>query len=184
MVQSKISWDIIYDETVDVEEKYFKCKVDNNNKINVFIQNSFDLEYNSASVQIFKCAKLFHSNDYPILIIETKNGGGDPKLSLLIIQLFQIREVERTYTSYRLSDFSKKFYQKYKISYVNPETCSTINAFKELEEQIDYYNYDGLNIEHKRTKPIIELFSNSEREALNNFRKEYINLQNLKSLQI
>ena len=89
MVQSKISWDIIYDETVDVEEKYFKCKVDNNNKINVFIQNSFDLEYNSASVQIFKCAKLFHSNDYPILIIETKNGGGDPKLSLLIIQLFQ-----------------------------------------------------------------------------------------------
>ena len=47
-------------------------------------------------------------------------------------------------------------------------------------QQMKSYNYDGLNIEHKRSKPFIELFSNSEREALNNFRKEYINLQNLK----
>ena len=97
-----------------------------------------------------------------------------------MIQFFQIREVERTYTSYRLSDFSKQHYQNKRISVVNPDTSSTIRAFEELDEQIDHYNYDGLNIEHKRSKPFIELFSNSEREALNNFTKEYINSPNLK----
>ena len=142
------------------EEKngFLKCKVDNDNKFNVVIQNSFNLESKDTTEKIFKCAELFHSNNYPIIIIETKNGGGNPNLSLLMIQLFQMREVERTYTAYRISDFAKHFYQKDKFNYVNPETCGIIKAFEEFEEEKDHYDNDGLNVEHNRTKPFIELW--------------------------
>ena len=174
--ENKVEWDVIHEE----KNGFLKCKVDNDNKFNVVIQNSFNLESKDTTEKIFKCAELFHSNNYPIIIIETKNGGGNPNLSLLMIQLFQMREVERTYTAYRISDFAKHFYQKDKFNYVNPETCGIIKAFEEFEEEKDHYDNDGLNVEHNRTKPFIELLSLSQREALNNFRKEFINSTNLK----
>ena len=97
-----------------------------------------------------------------------------------MIQLFQMREVERTYSAYRISDYAKQYFKNYRMSYVDPDTCSNIIAFEDLQEETDYYNNDGLNVEHKRSKPFIELLSKSEREALNNFRKEYINSNYLK----
>ena len=174
--ESEVKWDVIHDEN----GAYLKCKVDNDNKANVVVQNSFSLEYGDTTEKIFKCAELFHKNNYPIIIIETKNGGGDPNLSLLMIQLFQIREVERTYSAYRVSDYAKEFYKRDSMPYVDPETCSIYKVFEDLGEETDYYDNDGITVEHKRTRPFIELLSKTEREALNNFRKEYINSKYLK----
>ena len=172
--ENNINWNIEYIE----ENNYLKCKSDDKNQVNVFVQNSFDFNMESASEKIFDCAKLFHTNNYPLIIIETKNGGGNVQLAYLMIQLFQIREVEMTYSSIRLSDYAKEYY----ISpfYIIPKTCEIAYSFEDLEEETDHYNYDGLNIEHNRTKPFIEIITDSERTAMNNFRKEYINSQFLK----
>ena len=171
-----INWDIEYWQ----KDQYIKCRVDDKNQVNVFVQNSFYLNLKEVSEKIFDCAKLFHSNNYPIIIVETKNGGGYPKIAFLMIQLFQIREVEMSYSSFRLSDYAKQYYRYNPFSYINPKTCENIMSFEELEEETDHYNYDGLNIEHKRSKPFLEIFTKSEREAINNFRKEYINSKFLK----
>ena len=172
---NSVDWNINYEEG----EKYLKCKVDENNKVNVLLQNSFNYDIDKAIPIIFKCAKLFHNNKYPIIIIESKNEGGNSKLALLMVQLFQIREVERVYSSYRLSDYASKFYNS-EFSYIDPETCDEIKSYHEFKPDTDYYNYDGLNIEHKRSKPFIQHFSKSERKAINKFREEFINSANLK----
>ena len=110
MTETNINWDIIYDNN----NKYFKCRVDNVHKANVFVQNSFSVsggKFREAKVKIIQCAKLFHTNKYPIIIIESKNTGGNPILASLMIQLFQMREVERAYSSIRLSNTASLFYQ-------------------------------------------------------------------------
>ena len=117
-----IDWDFEYFQNDD----YFKCRSDDEYKVNVFVQNSFDFDFEPASERIFDCAKLFHTNNYPIIIIETKNGGGIPKIAFLMIQLFQIREVEMSYSSYRLSDYAKQFYKNDELLLTNPKTCETI----------------------------------------------------------
>ena len=164
-----INWKIEYEE----EGKYLKCINDEDNRVNVLIQNSFNYDLNQAIPIIFECAQLFHENEYPIIIIESKNKGGNSKLALLMVQLFRIREEVRVYSSYRLSDYASVFYQNETFSYIDPETCDEINSFKDFKPDIDYYNYSGLNIEHKRTKPFIQYFSKSEREAINKFREDF-----------
>ena len=178
--EKKIDWDKHYEE----DKNFIKCRVDNKNEVNVFVQNTFNLEYEIAAGQIFQCAELFHSNKYPIILIEDTNNGGYPSLSYLMIQLFQMREVERTYSAVRYSDNIVKYFNienEYgKDNIYDPDTCKTINSFDEFNETIDFYNYSGLNITHKRTNVFVELNSLNERKALNEFRKKYENSPNLK----
>ena len=150
--------------------------------MNVFVQNSFDLNYESSAGLIFKCAELFHSNNYPIIIIENKNEGGDPKLAYLMIQLFQMREVERSYSAIRNPGHSDNFdfNKEYKTKILNPMTCKVINSYEELGQTTDYYNYSGLNITHKRSNVYVELEDLEERKAYNEFRKKYQDSPNLK----
>ena len=59
-------------------------------------------------------------------------------------------------------------------------TCDKIASFNNLFEISDHYNYNNLNIEHKRTQPTVYQLKQSEIEALNNLRKEYKDSPNLK----
>ena len=173
-----IEWDILYEE----EKGYIKCRVDNEKEMNVFVQDSFYLAPSAAGI-IFKCAELFHLNNYPIIIIEDQNGGGDQRLSYLMIQLFQMRTVERSYSSLRYTENLPIFDHDFDLensNYYNPTTCKKINSYEELGMATDYYNYDGLNIEHKRTNVFVEIHSMSERKAYNNFREKYQDSKNLK----
>ena len=103
------NWDVIYK---DKGNKIFKCKVDKANKVNVIVQNSFSLEFQKGIGTILKCAKLFYSNNFPIFIIESKNGGGFAILSILMTQIFQTRILFRRYISYKITDISKKYFEK------------------------------------------------------------------------
>ena len=178
--EKKIDWDIYYQEN----KNFIKCRVDNKKEVNVFVQNTFSLKYEIAAGKIFQCAELFHLNNYPIILIEDKNSGGDPSLSYLMIQLFQMREVERTYSALRYSENIVKYVNienEYGKDYIyDPNTCKAINSFDYFNETIDYYNYSGLNITHKRTNVFVELNSLNERKAFNEFRKKYENSPNLK----
>ena len=177
--EKKINWDVEYSEN----KEYIKCRVDNENQVNVLAQNTFYLDFQISAGKIMYCAKLFHSNNYPIILIEDRNTGGYPNLAYLMIQLFQMREVERTYSAMKYNEINKKYLnieKSYGEYIYNPDTCEMINSFDNFSEIIDYYNYSGLNITHKRTNAYVELNSLSERKAYNEFRKKYENSSNLK----
>ena len=172
----KIKWDILYEQTDDGFYKYLKCRVDEENRVNVLIQNSFEYDFNNATEKSLDCARLFYTNEYPIIIIEDHNGGGTLSLAQIMNQILQIRIANRRYESFRLSDISKEYFNSLNFgeNWIDIETCDEIKAFNDINETIDHYNYNNLNIEHRRTK-IIDRFSREMRNGLNNFREEYFN---------
>ena len=178
LTKNEIKWDVIYKEFI----YYMKCRVDHDKKVNVFVQNSLYMDNEIVYGKIFECAKLFHSNRYPIIIIEDRNAGGFPTQSYLMIQLFQMREVERSYSAMRFSEKFKKYNNLKDLDneIFDPTTCKKITSIDNFTEVIDYYNYSGLNISHRRTNVFQELYTLSERKALNEFRKEYQNSPYLK----
>ena len=176
--EEKIKWDISLFEKGD-ETQFFKCRVDEENKVNVLLQTSFSLDTLLGVFKLIQCAKLFHSNNYPIIIIESHNGGGKAFLYMAMHQLFQIRTVDRSYFSYRMTDITKNFMSKQKLYATEAKECRRINYFRELNEVTDYYNYNGENIEHKRSEAVDRL-PVYYRELLRQFREEYKDNKNLK----
>ena len=129
--EKKINWDVEYSEN----KEYIKCRVDNENQVNVLAQNTFYLDFQISAGKIMYCAKLFHSNNYPIILIEDRNIGGYPNLAYLMIQLFQMREVERTYSAMKYNEINKKYLnieKSYGEYIYNPDTCEMINSFDNL----------------------------------------------------
>ena len=172
----KIEWDVSF---IDEDSQYFKCRVDKENRVNVFVQNSFYIAPYLITGKLFDCAQLFHSNDYPLIIVETLNGGGYPYLSLLLIQLFQMRANERTFSSFGTAKSSIDLLDQYGWYLIKPDTCEVIDHLKDLDKVEDIYDED-LNITHTRTNPTISILDKNDRQALNDLRKDYENSQFLK----
>ena len=172
----KIQWDISY---IDEDSNYFKCRVDKEKEVNVFVQNSFSIDPYETAGKFLDCVQLFHSNGYPLIIIETRNGGGYPYISLLLIQLFQMRSFERTFSSFGTSEESKKYYELYEWGVLSADTCEE-KSIADLENITDFYDYNDLNVSHTRTVPTISILDNNARQALNDFRKDFENSENLK----
>ena len=96
--EDKIEWNITLEE--DVYKFKFKCRVDEKNKVNVIVQNSFHMNPRKFPGAILECIDLFYSNNYPIIAIETLNGGGYGFIPLLQHQMMQMRSTNRAYISY------------------------------------------------------------------------------------
>ena len=145
--EEKIKWDIFYEE----KESFIKCRYDKKNKVNVLVQNSFHFDLKNASSVILNCGKLFYSNEFPIIIIEDYNYGGSGYLLIFMRQIMQLRIADRDYESYRISNISKNYYNNIYWKFVDVETCKIGMSFEEANETVDYYDYNNLTIEHKRT---------------------------------
>jgi hypothetical protein len=95
-------------------------------------------------------------------------------------QIFQLRIVDKTFYSFRITNVSKEYFNSSHYDLINPETCERIKTLDDIMNEVtDYYDYNNLKIEHKRTK----VFDNAVmefRETLRGFREEYINSPNLK----
>ena len=55
---------------------FFHCRIDNENKINIFSIDSlasYEIGYSNSEKIFYKCVKLFDKNNYPIVIIFNKN---------------------------------------------------------------------------------------------------------------
>ena len=55
---------------------FFHCRIDNENKINIFSLDSlasFEIGYSNSEKIFYKCVKLFDKNNYPIVVIFNKN---------------------------------------------------------------------------------------------------------------
>ena len=150
----------------------FRCKVDQINKINFIYQNTFSLDYQNYIGSILECIDLFYSNEFPIFIVESNNGGGYADIFIILHQLMQMRIANRVYMSYGLKNKSKEFLEHYGVYETDQETCELITSVDKLIEIEDHYDYDNLNITHKRSKGL-DLLSASFRQALNGYKERF-----------
>ena len=120
----------------------FQCRIDNNNKVNVFKQSSFMYSDDFDAV-VEKCFEEFYSNSFPIIGIESKNPGG-LYLFPLVQQLTQLKILQRQHISIKLTEFMDRVIPK--NSFLDIETCEPIQEFKNITD--DY----GNGIKHHRTQ--------------------------------
>ena len=144
-----IDWDF---ETE--EQDGIKCRVDEDNKVNVFLQQNFLLDIEKASIIILQCMEKFYSNDYPIIGIENQNNGGAILLAKIFHQLLQIKTLNRMHFSGRSTDLYKQAIKDFMSEVINIETCKPFNDIDDLMNGgiTDDYSTKSKNIFHKRTK--------------------------------
>ena len=66
-------------------EDSFKCYYDKDNKINIYLMESFYTDRAEFYNTLMKCVKLFDQNTYPIVVINNFNSGGYLSLSQLFM---------------------------------------------------------------------------------------------------
>ena len=143
-----IKWDF---ETE--EEDGIKCRVDNDNQVNVFLQQNFMLNVAPALNIILECTKLFYQNNYPIIGIENQNGGGVIILAQVFHQLLQVKTYDRMHFSGRKTDINKQDYENMIYGKIDVETCKKFKDINDFMDGItDDYSTNTKNIFHKRTK--------------------------------
>ena len=86
--QSNINWNFTY-TSINTGLAVFQCRVDDENKVNVMkISNFGGVNDSIPSLEVAKnCSDLFDENEYKIVIIFPRNGGGNPIIGYNIIYL-------------------------------------------------------------------------------------------------
>ena len=185
-------------ENINVEEnlnwaystydKNIKCRVDSINNLNVFVQQSFYFlgdNYKNAIEVVENCTELFYSNDFPIVGIESFNGGGVGKLSFYFQELLQVKilptphyttlksELMKEYVESNISDIiiDPDMYER-----INIETCEPFKHFDDMEEIEDDY---GGGVKHKKTQ-YFGTFNSSDLKEHKKRRQKYFSFDKLK----
>jgi hypothetical protein len=120
-----------------------------------------------------KCIELFYTNDYPIIIIESQNGGGYGIIYRILLQVLQPRIEFEDYFSFRITPISEEYFKK-KIFYRNVDSydCTEINDYLHFKKFYED-SYGDNSIHHNRTSPI-DIIRVEYRLALKEFRKELL----------
>ena len=165
-----IKWD--YNDTIN---NFFKCRVDNENKVNVFVQSSFYYalwdEFVYAMDLFYNCTELFYSNDYPIIGIENNNGGGFGILGVYLSQLLQINVDFQVFNAIKPNKHTISFLNEDEDpdnKAINLTTCENVD--KNILYQSIKDNY-GEDVYHERT-PVYSPINKTERERFENDRKK------------
>ena len=170
-----INWDIQSEE-----EDGIRCRVDNDKHINVLVQESFNIDLNKNVEIAYKCAELFHKNEYRIVVIESLVQGGLGELGLSLRQLLQVKIKNRSYLAFKPIDFVKKSY----ATFYDSETCSPFKSVDDFfaGKDIDY-STENETIIHKKTK-VYDQASKSRRIDLEKKRKNLLQLKTKKPTDI
>jgi hypothetical protein len=128
-----------------------------------------------------KCSKLFYSNDYKIIGIENKNGGGIAYLYEVWHQLIQQKTLDKTYRGLVRNNEAFDYFIKkdFSLRLTNVETCKYFGSLEEMGEDTDDYGISEEfkeDIKHNRTK-VYEFLDKTWRKRLqvireNNFKKK------------
>ena len=175
-----IKWDF------ETQDKYLKCRVDNVSHYNVFLQTSFSFKSIDDAINVMvNCSKLFYSNDYKIIGIENKNGGGIASLYEIWHQLLQQKTLDKTYRGLIRNKEAFDYFKKtgFFYGYSNVETCKYFGSLDEMGEDTDDYGTSEEfqeYIKHNRTK-IYEFLDKTWRKRLEIIRKNNFNKTNLKN---
>ena len=156
------------------EDETIKCRVDNENQVNVFYQSSFGPEdFNNYEDIMYKCFSKFYSNDFKIIVIEDRNGGGYTELCIPFTQYLRPKISKPSITALKSTQLNLKNFFRTDEN-LNPKTCFPYTEEDNiLDGPEDIYN-DGIDeVIHKRTKDI-ELFNIFEKKILEKKRVEYL----------
>ena len=140
---SNITWDY------QSENGEIKCRVDDENELNVIFFNKFYIE-KSGSMTIAKCSYYFYRNDYRILIITSQLWEDQYYYSYMYAQaLFPKLDIKYN-VAMKNTLLNKEIYEYDKRYILDSKTCSPFETWEDfLEEQPDHY---GDNVTHYRTK--------------------------------
>ena len=156
-----IDWDY------ECQFEYIKCKVDEVNKKNVMIQVSFSpLDIENYQETMLKCLDSFYSNNYEIILIESKNDGGYASLCFPFTQYLRpkIRGFCPTSSKYTFLNYESAL----KDGQLEYETCQPIDSYEKLNRGVvDDYG-DAV---HNRTKEMLFFNIYSQNEIENNRRQ-------------
>ena len=157
----------------------FKCRVDEKNKVNVYFINKFgDSEIiDGFSEIILKCAELFDTNKYPVILITSFNPGGKAFLSQILLELLSPKITLNMYGSFRKTDTFKNSSElnQFLSFYTNLEDCKTL-TYDHLMKKEHIIKYDD-NISSTLTEPFIILRKDIKKQ-LNSIKKNFKNPRN------
>ena len=151
-----------------------KCRVDEVNQFNVLLQRSFaPNDFDNYEDIMYQCFSKFYSNDYKIIIIEFRNGGGYSELCVPFTQYVHPKILKPVISAMRVSDLIYKTFFKNDEN-LNPETCFPFTEKDNiLDGKEDLYTVGNVNVTHKRTKDT-EGFNIYEKKIMENKRREYL----------
>jgi hypothetical protein len=135
----------------DYDFGILKLKIENEKKVNVIIQTSFQFDYNNGIEQFKKIMEAINSNNYPIIIVEIFNGGGItpfPEIFQKIIN-FDINNIKYKFSN-RITDLNKQALSNNNVVSLNCEPKKLKDYFS--KEKIDKYSNE---VNHKRTEEFI-----------------------------
>ena len=129
-----LEWDYNY---ADI----FKCRVDNTNKIDVYVIKQFGGDdFNLFLETIANCSMLFDQNDYPIILINTLNPGGILIITQLLLEIFSPLFSVNIYSAIRKTEAISSIGKIYNVFY-STDTCKPKTAKEILKEtEIEYSN--------------------------------------------
>lgn len=173
---NNIKWDL------EQSEGKIKCRVDTVNEVNVFYQNSFSPSpkyFSDYEGVMLKCFDNFYKNKYPIIIIESNNGGGMSELCLPFAEYTRPKISKPLITSMKSSKTTYNNFLKNDEN-LNPHTCHTYTEKDNiLDGIIDTYADGETIVEHNRTKDI-ESLNIYEKKIMEKKRKEYLKTNNIR----
>ena len=166
--ESQIKWDYQIIE----DYGFFKCRVDDINKLNVILQTSFYLNFNNFMEIIDNCVQKFYENNYKIVVIENYNGGGYGEHAIYLRQLLQAK-IQQTflYSAFRSNGFLKNDFNRNPQKFLNLETCKPYTELNDfLNGTTDDYSYDNVTILHKKTK-FTDIFDKETKKEMDQVRQ-------------
>ena len=157
----------------------FKCRVDEENKVNVYFISGFGSysDLNRYSQVIIKCANLFDTNKYPIILINSFNPGGQSFLAQILLEILSPKITTNIYGSFRKTEHFKKSREmdQYLTHYSNSENCQTLQ-YEHLMREEHIISY-GDNLTDILTDPFI-LLGKEVKKQLNDVKKNFKNPRN------
>ena len=173
LIQGKSATSTINWKYATQKEKGIKCIIDTTNQVNVLVQYSFDFfedkDYNDALNIIDKCLNEFYDNEYPIIVIESNNGGGNIELALYLQQFLQVKIAQKTFFSVKISDLIKKEFEKDMSNKISIDTCKQFDNFDKLKQINDKYENEGI---HTRTE-VFQIYNSTIYKQHEERRKKY-----------
>ena len=134
-----------------------------------FLSDNFD---NYENI-MYQCFSKFYSNDYKIIIIEKRNGGGYGELCLPFTQYLHPKILKSRKFVMKATDLIKKNFFLNDEN-LNPDTCFPYTEEDNLlEGNKDIYN-DGIDeVTHQKTKEV-EFLNIYERKIMDNKIREFL----------
>ena len=153
--------------------------MDEINNLNVLFFNLLYIEEGKdlTNTTIYKCAKLFYSNNNKIVIITSNLWEGDNNIAYYFAQILFPKLDIKFNLAMKQTKLNEKLYQENPSQFLDTKTCLPYKSWDEfIELESDDY---GNGIKHNRTK-IFNPISQQDILKLNEIRNELLNLGYLK----